>query len=247
LEEGADSVDRELRPLVELGNVLRDWAVEVHERRLVASFARIGLTTRHGFRPASLDAAAKADVVRGLADAAELVERKTHDLGRCVNGWTINYRGPRFGNDYLLRAAVAKDQIYVTLPEEALYPVAKVDADGEPLSGEQAYRLVFPRNAWPPVDAFWSLTLYRREPYPLVPNALGRYAIGDRTPGLVTRTDGSLEILIQHAEPREGSRANWLPAPAGPFHLMLRLYMPQASALDGAWAPPPIERSGTVG
>jgi hypothetical protein len=159
-----------------------------------------------------------------------------------VNGWTINYDGPRFGDDYLLRSAVAKDQIYVTVPEEALYPVAKVDADGLPLSGEHAYRLTFAAGALPPVDAFWSTTMYSRDARPLVPNPIDRYAIGDRTAGLETEADGSLAIRIQHGEPPSGARANWLPAPRGPFHLIMRLYVPRASALDGTWVPPPVER-----
>jgi hypothetical protein len=241
LDEGGDRVEAELAPLVHLGNILRDWVVRPDEQRLVHSFAAIGLEPEHGFQPETLSAAAKAEVVRGLADGADLVERKTHHLGTNVNGWTINYDGPRFGDDYLLRAAVAKDQIYVTVPEEALYPVAKVDTQGLPLSGEHAYRLTFAAGMLPPVDAFWSITMYRRHARPLVPNAIDRYAIGDRTSGLVTAADGSLAIRIQHRRPSDDS-ANWLPAPPGPFHLMLRLYIPRASALDGSWVPPPVER-----
>jgi hypothetical protein len=243
LEEGSDSIDGDLVPLNQLGNVLRDWIVLPHERNLVDSFTPIGLTPEHGFRPDALAAAARAEVARGLADGAELVERKTHELGRNVNGWTINYDGPRFGRDYLLRAAVGKDQIYVTVPEEALYPVAKVDADGAPLTGGHAYRLAFAPGQLPPVDAFWSLTMYRRDPYPLVPNPIHRYAIGDRTRGLVADPDGSLTIRIQHRQPSKAARVNWLPAPPGPFHMMLRLYVPRQVALDGSWVPPPVERA----
>jgi hypothetical protein len=242
LDHGSDAIDPDLVPLNQLGNVLRDWIVQPHERNLVESFKSIGLTPEHGFRPDSLPAAAKPEVVRGLAAGAALVEQKTHDLGKNVNAWTINYDGPRFGDDYLLRSAVAKDQIYVTVPEEALYPVAKVDADGLPLSGEHAYRLTFAAGALPPVDAFWSTTMYSRDARPLVPNPIDRYAIGDRTAGLETEADGSLVIRIQHGEPPSGARANWLPAPRGPFHLIMRLYVPRASALDGIWVPRPVER-----
>jgi hypothetical protein len=242
LDEGSDSIDSDLVPLNQLGNVLRDWLIQPRERNLVRSFTRIGLTPEHGFQPGSLPEAAKPEIVRGLTDAAALVERKTHDLGTTVNGWTINYDGPEFGDDYLLRSAVAKDQIYVTVPAEALYPVAKVDADGLPLSGEHAYRMTFAAGALPPVDAFWSITMYSRDARPLVPNAIDRYAIGDRTTGLEIEADRSLTIRIQHGEPPCGARANWLPAPAGPFHVMMRLYHPRASALDGAWVPPPVQR-----
>jgi hypothetical protein len=241
LDEGGDTVPPELSRFNELGNVLRDWTVDPAERDLIGSFESVGLSIDHGFRSAALDAAVKANVAQAIRDGEALIESKTHDLGRDVNGWTINYDGPRFRDDYLLRAAVAKDQIYVTVPEEALYPVAKVDVDGAPFDGNRAYRLVFNRDELPPVDAFWSVTMYRRDQYPLVPNAIGRHAIGDRTRGLTRDGDGSVTIRIQH-EPTDHPQANWLPAPRGPFHLMLRLYVPRASVLDGSWVPPPVER-----
>jgi hypothetical protein len=97
----------------------------------------------------------------------------------------------------------------------------------------------------PPVDAFWSLTMYTRDGPPLVPNPIDRYAIGDRTAGLVTDSDGSLAIRIQHEAPASETTANWLPAPRGAFHLMLRLYGPRPSVLDGSWTPPPVERVST--
>jgi hypothetical protein len=242
LGEGAHSVAGDLRTLVELGNLLRDWVVDPAERRLIESFAGIGLTCSHGFDPASLSAPAATEVARGLAEGKALVERKTYDLGRHVNGWTINYDGPRFGDDYLLRAAVAEDLVYVTVPEEALYPVAKTDADGSQLTGANAYSLVFAPEALPPVNAFWSVTMYTRDAYPLVANALNRYSIGDRTPSLVRGQDGSLTIRISHGPPAGEGGSNWLPAPQGPFHLMMRLYAPRPEVLDGSWVPPPLER-----
>ena len=245
LENPGETIAPELRFLHELGNVLQDDAVPRQEQALAVSFGAIGLTLERGFEPASLSASAKAEVVRGLARGGELVEHRSRNLGKNVNGWTTNYAGPRFGDDYLLRSAVAKDQIYVTVPEEALYPVAAVDAEGLPLHGRNAYCMTFPPGGLPPVDAFWSLTMYARNP-PLVANPIGRYAIGDRTPGLVAGTDGSLPIQIQHARPTAND-VNWLPAPQGPFHLMLRLYVPRSQALDGSWAPPPVERAAEVG
>jgi len=100
---------------------------------------------------------------------------------------------------------------------------------------------VFAPDALPPVDAFWSVTMYRRDAYPLVANALNRYSIGDRTPSLVFGADGSLTLRISH-EPPGDSGSNWLPAPEGPFHLMMRLYVPRPEVLDGSWVPPPVER-----
>jgi hypothetical protein len=244
LDDGAQAVPADLSPLVELGNLLRDWVVHPSECDLIDSFAGIGVTCGSGFGAASLSADAAAEVARGVAEAKALVERKTYDLGRHVNGWTVNYDGPRFGDDYLLRAAVAEDLVYVTLPEEALYPVAKTDVDGARLTGANRYSLVFARDALPPVDAFWSVTMYTDNAHPLVANALDRYAVGDRTSSLVRGEDGSLRIDIGHEPPAGAGEANWLPAPSGPFRLMMRLYAPRAEVLDGRWVPPPVLRDG---
>jgi hypothetical protein len=127
---------------------------------------------------------------------------------------------------------------------EASYPLARVDADGAPLDGAHRYRLRF--ESLPPARAFWSVTMYDTS-YDgtagyLVENPIGRYLVNSTTQGLVTGDDGSLTIPIQH-EPPDGELApNWLPAPAGPFYLALRVYWPEQAALDGTWNPPPVER-----
>jgi hypothetical protein len=246
LDAGADTVDPSLVALCRLGNVLRDWVVSPTDRPLIDSFRAIGLTTNEGFRPDSVPERSRSAVAKGLVDGFASVEDKARNLGRNVNGWTVNDGGPRFGDDHLLRAAVAKEQIYVTLPEEALYPVAAFDADGRRLSGQHTYRLTFAAGAWPPAGAFWSITMYGAEGPPLVPNPIDRYAVGDRTPGLVTDADGSLTIEIRHTQPSDASVVNWLPAPSGAFRLMMRLYVPAESAVDGSWVPPPVERVPAV-
>ncbi len=237
----ADSgIDPALSFLEQLGNVLRDFETsQPPEVELVRSLARIGLTGS-GFDPGPLTAEAKAELTRGLRDAATIVRAKSLDLGVNVNGWTINYQGPRFGTDWLLRAGVVVDQRNVTVPEEALYPLGRVDRDGSALDGANAYRIHFAPGEMPPVGAFWSITIYD-DAGRLVTNPIGRYAIGDRTPGLMTNRDGSLDILIDHSQPASGP-SNWLPAPAGRFYLMLRLYIPAPEILDGTWKPPAIGR-----
>ena len=101
------------------------------------------------------------------------------------------------------------------------------------LPGRSVSRRASAADPLPAIDAFWSITIYRRDTRPLVANAIDRYAIGDRTTGLEMDADGSLTIRIQHNEPPSESRAIWLPAPAGPVHLMMRLYHPRASAPTG--------------
>jgi len=221
--------------------VLRDWVIWPDEHQLVSSFAEIGLTTGHGFQPSLLSPAVSEQVLRGLIHGETLVREKSLNLGTNRRGWTINYKGARFGQDYLLRAGVARDQIYVTVPEEALYPVARVDTTGEPLDGAYGYRLRFEADELPPVDGFWSTTLYDDGGF-LVANPLDRYAVGDRTPGLVLGDEGRLDILIQADQVADGPGKLWLPACKGPFYLMMRLYVPRAPALDGSWSPPAIVR-----
>jgi hypothetical protein len=144
------------------------------------------------------------------------------------------------GNDFLLRAEVARGG-YVNAPEESIYPAAVTDNRGEMLDGKQLYRIRFAKGQLPPVGAFWSLTAYDRTTSQLVANPLKRYNIGDRTPGLRQDRDGSLSLYLSAAKPPAGY-SNWLPVPPGAFHVVLRLYLPRAEALDGRYALPPIER-----
>jgi hypothetical protein len=231
----------ELLFLHQLGNVLRDWVVRPADAPLIAQFAGLGLTRESGFRADGLPGPVRDEIVRGLSDGVEIVRRKSLSLGEDSGGWTCNRRGPRFGGDHLLRAGVAKDQIVVTVPEEALYPVARLDSDGQQLHGDRRYRIRIPRGHEPPVQAFWSITLYGDDGF-LVDNPIGRYAISDRTPGLVRQPDGTLEIEVASSPPPAGATANWLPAPESEFYLMLRLYLPRPEAIDGSWRPPAVHR-----
>lgn len=239
----AGKADDRFAFLEKLGGILRDWHIREGEREIIADFAAIGLTPDKGFDPSALTAADKTSIAEGLKEGKRLVEWKSTNLGRQTNGWTTNYLGSRFGQDHLLRAGVAKDQILVTIPEEALYPVGRQDSDGRPLTGTCRYELSFEAKTTPPVDAFWSVTLYDDEGQ-MVPNVINRYSIGDRTPGLARGMDGSLKLLIQANPPRPSERSNWLPAPKGRFYLMMRLYRPKAAVLQGLWSPPRIERVG---
>ena len=145
-------IDPALSFLEQLGNVLRDFdTTQPSEIELVRSLARIGLTPRGGFDPGALRAEATVELARGLRDAAAIVRAKSLNLGVNVNGWTINYQGPRFGTDWLLRAGVVLDQRNVTVPEEALYPLGRVDSDGAALDGANAYRIHFAPGQLPPV------------------------------------------------------------------------------------------------
>jgi len=231
----------ELSFLAQLSAVMRDLSLSEDESRMVRSFRRIGLSMSDDLPCGSVNLQTREKVNEGLRLGKTAVRRKTRALGRQVNGWSINYQGPRFGNDYLLRAAVAMDQIYVVEPEEAIYPSARVDSKGEILDGLHKYRLKFAATDIPPVGAFWSITMYFAEGF-MVPNAIDRWAIGDRTPGLVRDSDGGITILFQHQPPDAANLGNWLPAPMAPFMLLMRLYLPKEPILSGQWVPPPIDR-----
>ncbi|MDZ4150854.1 DUF1214 domain-containing protein [Methylicorpusculum sp.] len=145
-----------------------------------------------------------------------------------------------YGNNYLKRAAISLFGLGANLPEDAIYPVNIGDSDGKPLTGANQYVLHFAKNEIPPVSAFWSVTLYDQEGFPTA-NALKRNAIGDRD-SLKFNPDGSLDIYVQHASPGAEKESNWLPAPAGDFNLLMRLYGPKSSVVDGSWAPPPVRK-----
>jgi hypothetical protein len=162
-----------------------------------------------------------------------------HALG---GGWALPVAvRTHWGHDFATRARVARNFIGALGIEEAMYPTAEVDADGEPLHGAHTYELRFPPGAMPQVDAFWSLTMYRRKDCLLVANAIHRCSIGDRTQDLRMEDDGSLAIRIQAEDPGPGH--NWLPAPPGDlFYVVLRLYQPRPEHLTFSYPYPPLRR-----
>ncbi|QBK04622.1 DUF1254 domain-containing protein [Hylemonella gracilis] len=170
----------------------------------------------------------------------ELREKEQpHALG---GGWALPVAVRKhWGKEVLTRARVARNFIGALGIEEAMYPTAEVDADGQALHGSNAYELRFAPDGGPRVGAFWSLTMYRRSDCLLVANPIHRHSIGDRTPGLRREADGSLVIRLQADDPGPGG--NWLPTPPGErFFVVLRLYQPQRDHLDFHYAYPPLRR-----
>jgi hypothetical protein len=187
-------------------------------------------------------------VAAGTRAAVRLVARSA-DRYRAVSsagnrGWSVMtdpWIGD-FGRQFLGRAVIATDLLAANKPHIATYPTAYRDRRLRLLDGRHRYTIIFPAGKLPPVRAFWSLTMYKRDDF-LYANQIDRYAVGDREKGLRRNRDGSLTIFVQHARPqRAKARANWLPAPAGSFHLILRLYLPERSALDGTYRIPPFVR-----
>ncbi|SLK08844.1 DUF1254 domain-containing protein [Novosphingobium mathurense] len=244
LHDGAHNIPPDLMFLEELGQVLRDWWAQPDDVGYLNDAKKLGIDP-DGFNPGRLNGEERARIAEGLVQGQKLVECQSRRLGVQSHGWTTNYQGARFGQDYLLRAAVAKDQIYVAVPEEAIYPIGRVDSEGQLLNGNFDYRIRMSADSLPPVGAFWSITLYDDNGF-MVENPIDRYSIGDRTQDLMHTQDGSVEIAIGHTRP-SGADLNWLPAPQGPFYLMMRLYVPGKAILDGTWTPPPIVRVSSAG
>jgi hypothetical protein len=219
--------------------VLSDWRETPGDAAMLRSLRLLGLRTGHDLDPHCLNEMQLVVFAEGLKEGRAAIERRTMALGATINGWTVNFQGAQFGDDNLLRAAVAMDQIYVLPSSEALYMNAKFDSVGKLLDGNKSYVLHFAKDDVPPARFFWSVTMYYAKGF-LVPNEIGRYSIGDRTPDLVRNADGGVTIIIQHERPKLSARVNWLPAPAEPFTLMLRLYGPKDAVLKRRWSPPPV-------
>jgi hypothetical protein len=214
----------------------------ITDQPVVARMTRIGFEAGKSFDLTSADPAVQAALNRAAPDAMERVREKIPTLAAVVNGWLMNTTTMGvYGNYYLKRSGVAIFGLGANLPEDAIYPNNLADADGKPLDGANAYVLHFGKDELPPVEAFWSVTLYDKDGFP-VANPLDRHAIGDRD-ALRFNADGSLDLYFQFASPGAEKESNWLPAPAGPFNLLMRLYGPKAQALDGRWAPPLVRKA----
>ncbi len=153
--------------------------------------------------------------------------------------------GQSFGDDIHLRAHISQQYIGMVESKEAVYRMTWHDGKGQRLHGRQRYALQFAPGALPPVDAFWSLTIYESATGRLIDNPIDRYAIGDRTPGLSLDEHGGLRILISHRRPATREESNWLPAPQNDFYLCLRAYLPRADILNGLYELPPVQRLHT--
>lgn len=223
-----------------LNQALRIVPAKSGEEALMAQFDQAGFGPDRQFDPSALKPAEALGLGCAVLQGPKVLVKRGFRPARIQNGWMWSGAMADPGNDFLLRAEVARGG-YVNAPEESIYPAAITDNHGEPLRGDRRYRIRFARGGLPPVNAFWSLTAYDRSTSQLVANPLKRYNIGDRTRGLKLGKDGSLTLHLSATRPPGGS-SNWLPVPSTPFHLVMRLYLPRAAALDGSYSLPPIER-----
>ncbi len=214
----------------------------ITDQPIIAQMKRIGITPGKSFDLSKLDPEVRKGVEGAPADAHQLMKWKIPTLARVANGWSMNTDTMGvYGNYYLKRAIVSRVGLGANLPEDAIYPLNLGDAEGKPLDGANKYTIHFEKGATPPVDAFWSITLYDSDGFQ-VGNVLNRFAVSSWMP-FVKNADGSLDIYFQNDSPGKDKEANWLPAPKAAFNLTMRLYAPQSDALTGKWNPPPVKNA----
>jgi len=159
-----------------------------------------------------------------------------------ADNWSTISNESAFGTDYFTRTAVAKSNILVNSPTETKYFYQDLDASGARLNSANRYSVTFPKDGTPPVNGFWSLSIYNEHHF-FVANPISRFSVGTKNKDLKLAPDGSLTITVQTDEPSDPvQRANWLPAPKGDFSLFGRAYWPKAAVLDGSWTPPPVQK-----
>jgi hypothetical protein len=219
------------------------------ETELRAKFASIGIGPGKTFDFKDLSLEHKAEVALGVKEGFDKIEKAVSEAGKNINGWRVSaVFGDRafYHGDWLLRAAAAKAGIFGNDALEAMYPMTKTLPDGQPLDGSQHnYTVTFAAGQLPPVNAFWSLTMYDGKSQLLSKNPINRYLINSpMLPGLKKNADVSLTLYIQKDSPGADKDSNWLPAPNDPIYLVMRLYWPKTeppSILppgEGTWKPP---------
>jgi hypothetical protein len=223
------------------------------EKEIRAKLARIGIGPGKTFNFKDLSVEHKAEIALGMKEGEDKVTKAADNIGKDINGWSI---GSAFGDrafyngNWLLRAAAAKAGIYGNDAVEAVYPLSRRDGEDQLLDGSKhKYTLTFAAAQYPPVNAFWSVTMYDGKTQLLIKNPINRYLINSTMlPGMKKNPDGSLTIYIQKDSPGKAKESNWLPAPDGPIYLGMRLYWPKTeppSVLppgEGTWSPPGIKR-----
>jgi hypothetical protein len=251
------SVDMKTPPKVQVDTMPADqffaYAAEllkvnpphITDEPIIAQLKRIGIESGQSFDIEKTEPAIRTALAKVPKEAQELMAWKLPTLSSVVNGWSMNTNTMGvYGNYYLKRAIVAQIGLGANLPEDAIYPINLTDASGKPLDGTNRYTLHFDKTDMPPVNAFWSVTLYDDQGFQ-VPNSLNRFAVSSWMP-FKYNTDGSLDLYFQNESPGADKEVNWLPAPKTPFNLTMRMYAPRSEALTGKWDPPAVTRAQSI-
>ena len=222
--------------------ILKLQPPHVTDEPILAQMKRIGIERGKSFDIEKVDPAIKAGLETAPQDALKLMAWKVPSIARVANGRSMNTDTMGvYGNYYLKRAIITQLGLGANLPEDAIYPLNLADESGKPLDGGSAYVLHVDKGAVPPVNAFWSVTLYDSDGFQ-VANSLNQFAVSSWMP-FKYDPDGSLDLYFQNTSPGADKEVNWLPAPKGPFNLTMRLYAPKSDALTGKWNPPPVTKA----
>lgn len=211
----------------------------------LARFAKIGFEPCKPFLMANLEPEVQAALKDLPKTALDRIGAHQGELGKIVDGWLITKGLGQYGTDYMKRAVVAAFGWPANLQEDAVYPYTLIDSKGEKLTGANKYTLTFAKGQTPPVNGFWSITMYMIDQgWWFVPNKLNKFTVSPRN-DLKANADGSITLYFQKESPGNDKEANWLPAPEGEFIPMLRMYWPKDKApsiLDGTWTPPKVQK-----
>ena len=233
--------------------VLQFAPAQDNEKDIRAQLARIGIGTGEAFNFKDLPLEQKLEIGLGMKEGERKVDEGVDNAGKAINGWRVSGLpgdNAHYNGDWLKRAVAAKAGIYGNSPDEATYPITRIDSEGQALDGSKHnYTLTFPAGQLPPVNAFWSLTMYDGKTQLLIENPINRYLVNSpMLPAMKTNADGSLTLYIQNKSPGADKEANWLPAPNGPIYLVMRLYSPKSTPPsilppgEGTWQPPGVKR-----
>jgi hypothetical protein len=209
----------------------------------LARFAKIGLVPGQDFDASKLNADFAKRIPQIGFDRI-MLQFKVNPAVKDINGWAYTTKTGIYGTDYLMRALVTAIGLGANRPQDAVYPTSLKDADGGAYDGANKYVVHFRKDELPPVEGFWSITMYDAN-YFFVANPINRYSISPRQ-NLKRNSDGSVNLYVQKDSPGADRESNWLPAPAGKFILMMRLYWPREtdpSILDGSWTIPPVAKA----
>jgi hypothetical protein len=218
----------------------------ITDEPMLAQLKKIGIEVGKSLDMDKVDPVVRKAMESAPQVAQRLMSWKLPTLARVANGWSMNTDTVGvYGNYYLKRAILAQQGLGANVPEDAIYPINLGDDSGKPLDGANKYTIAFEKSAMPPVNAFWSITLYDSDGFQ-VGNNIDRFAVSSWMP-FQHNADGSLDLYIQQESPGKDREANWLPAPKGPFNLLMRMYAPKSEVLTGRWNPPPVTKAQPLG
>jgi uncharacterized protein (TIGR03000 family) len=226
-----------------LAKLMKENPPAKEDADMVAKLKKIGIEPGKDFDISKLDPAVAKGLESATKPALEKIVAHMKDAGKDYNGWVFPIPGGVYGTDYIQRATICYFGLGCNRTKDAVYPTSETTTEGEPYNGANKYTVTFPKGQLPPVNGFWSLTMYNGE-YFFVENKLNRYTLSERNK-LKENEDGSVTLYLQNESPGTEKESNWLPAPKGKFVLMLRLYWPKEkdpSILDGTWKPPAVKK-----